>query len=82
MFMNFYVSKELENHCLTAIANIYILHTTDHYKLKICMILVYLNVVPYNQFCRNYINIVFIIVCKQIGSKVLHTSLLAYTKIL
>ena len=44
MFMNFYVSKELENHCLTAIANIYILHTTDHYKLKICMILVYLNV--------------------------------------
>ena len=41
MFMNFYVSKELENHCLTAIANIYILHTTDHYKLKICMILVY-----------------------------------------
>ena len=43
MFMNFYVSKELENHCLTAIANIYILHTTDHYKLKICMILVYLN---------------------------------------
>ena len=38
MFMNFYVSKELENHCLTAIANIYILHTTDHYKLKKCMI--------------------------------------------
>ena len=26
----FYVSKELENHCLTAIGNIYILHTTDH----------------------------------------------------
>ena len=33
MFMNFYVSKELENHCLTAIGNIYILHTTDHQKL-------------------------------------------------